>query len=148
MPATPKWSSPVQEHHIDFLLEEEFAADPAFLTFFPETTREHSHFLLASDFPAAAAESNCSSVRSVTTDKGETVGAAASSSRFPRLLCDSQKRVVLCQVIRRIERKLDRLTLGQNGRSSSASWPSLNCICQAYGRNESVSEHLRKGFSQ
>ncbi len=54
VPATPKWLSPVQEHHIDFLLEEEFAADPTFLTFFLETAREHSHFLLASDLPGSA----------------------------------------------------------------------------------------------
>ncbi len=72
VPAIPKWLSPVQEHHIDFLLEEEFAANPAFLTFFLEAAREHCQLLEEGDLPDASSAPDCSSVRSVMTDKVET----------------------------------------------------------------------------
>lgn len=69
-------NSPVQEHHIDFLLEEEFACNPKFLSFFLSLAKKHlsptaktieiGRNLQPND------EWNCKSVRSVTTEEGET----------------------------------------------------------------------------
>lgn len=64
--------SPVQEHHIDFLLEEEFAANPAFLTFVLSAASQNRGESWETGLPAASSEPNCSSIRSVTTDQGET----------------------------------------------------------------------------
>ncbi len=64
--------SPVQEHHIDFLLEEEFAASPGFLTFVLGAASEHCGESWEAGLPAASSQPNCSSIRSVTTDQGET----------------------------------------------------------------------------
>lgn len=67
--------SPVQEHHIDFLLEEEFACNSAFLGFFVSEAIEHFNF--SGEIPDAgiiepASCCDCTAIRSVTTDKGET----------------------------------------------------------------------------
>lgn len=70
--AVGTWRSPVQEHHIDFLLEEEFATNPSFLQFVLKEAAEHSREIWAAGLPPASSEPHCSSVRSVTTDKGET----------------------------------------------------------------------------
>jgi hypothetical protein len=64
--------SPVQEHHLDFLLEEEFAANPALLTFILSEASKNLGESWKAGLPAASSEPNCSSIRSVTTDHGET----------------------------------------------------------------------------
>ncbi len=64
--------SPVQEHHIDFLLEEEFAASPEFLTFILNAASKNRGESWETGLPAPSSEPNCSSIRSVTTDQGET----------------------------------------------------------------------------
>ena len=70
--AFAQWNSPVQEHHIDFLLEEEFASNPAFLAFVLRAAAKHSQASRETNLPAASSDPRCSSVRSVSTDKGET----------------------------------------------------------------------------
>jgi hypothetical protein len=62
--------SPVEERHIDFILEEEFSVDPDFLEFFLEQAR-----LSASDkcrIAECTKDRECMAVRSATTAKGET----------------------------------------------------------------------------
>jgi hypothetical protein len=62
--------SPVEERHIDYLLEEEFSVNPDFLRFFLEeahrTATEKSRIVGCTDY------GNCIAVRSATTEKGET----------------------------------------------------------------------------
>src|ERR1700693_1934212 len=69
-------NSPVQEHHIDFLLEEEFACNSVFLDFFVEAAKEHFKPLPIKADDAKViqpcSEWNCKVIRSVTTGKGET----------------------------------------------------------------------------
>ena len=69
-------NSPVQEHHIDFLLEEEFACNSGFLEFFVNAAKEHFQPLSieVEDVKARqpCSEWNCNVIRSVTTGKGET----------------------------------------------------------------------------
>lgn len=73
--------SPVQEHHIDFLLEEEFAVNPAFLAFFLRKTSTSGGGL-----PISAPEPDCLAVRSVVTDQGETdVLVVYKSAEFGRV---------------------------------------------------------------
>lgn len=68
--------SPIQEQHIDFLLEEEFACNQAFLHFFLEEARKN--FVTPSNDPDYAAHLmpgetwSCKAVRSVNTSDGET----------------------------------------------------------------------------
>src|SRR5258708_23095171 len=65
-----KLVSPVEERHIDYILEEEFSANPDFLRFFLEQAR-----LTAIDkgrIVGCADESDCIAIRSATTGKGET----------------------------------------------------------------------------
>ena len=65
-----KLVSPVEERHIDYILEEEFAVNPDFLRFFLEQAR-----LTAANegrIVGSGDESDCIAVRSVTTGKGET----------------------------------------------------------------------------
>jgi hypothetical protein len=62
--------SPVEERHIDYILEEEFAVDPDFLRFFLEQAR-----FMASDpgrIVGCTDKSDCIAVRSVSTEHGET----------------------------------------------------------------------------
>lgn len=69
-------NSPVQEQHIDFLLEEEFACNGRFLEFFLSAAREHFHSLKdpieTPKWLQPCHDWNCKAIRSVTTDKGET----------------------------------------------------------------------------
>lgn len=62
--------SPVEERHIDYLLEEEFSVNPDFLRFFLEeahrTATDKGRIVARTD------HGNCIAVRSVTTEKGET----------------------------------------------------------------------------
>src|SRR5258705_10522655 len=72
--------SPIEERHIDFVLEEEFACNQEFLTFLLKLPREsagkskavptvdNDHSLLMQPNQ----EADCQSARSVTTDFGET----------------------------------------------------------------------------
>lgn len=68
--------SPVQEHHIDFLLEEEFVCNPSFLTWFLENVQWHPHAAWngpdTHKFMKPHDEWDCKAVRSVTTGDGET----------------------------------------------------------------------------
>lgn len=62
--------SPVEERHIDFILEEEFSVNPDFLDFFLDRARQG-----ASDtnrIPECAKHKECTAVRSVSTAEGET----------------------------------------------------------------------------
>ena len=62
--------SPVEERHIDYILEEEFCTNPELLSFFVETARRSP-----SDAPrirSQAEEHKCAAARSVTTDNGES----------------------------------------------------------------------------
>jgi hypothetical protein len=71
-----RFLSPVQEHHIDFILEEEFACNPAFLPWFLSNVT----FQTSSDCPnfnhSAGDEGShawdCSAARSIVTGHGET----------------------------------------------------------------------------
>ncbi len=69
-------SSPVQEHHIDFLLEEEFACNPRFLEFFVRAAKEHfkpmTNGLKDVVVMQPCSQWDCKAIRSVTTGKGET----------------------------------------------------------------------------
>ena len=68
--------SPIQEEHIDFLLEEEFACNQAFLHFFLKEAGKN--FIAPWNDPVHAARLvpcetwSCQAVRSVTTSAGET----------------------------------------------------------------------------
>ena len=68
--------SPVQEHHIDFLLEEEFAVNPAFLSFFLDHAKQHFDSTWTpreqSTRLTPASSWNCHAIRSATTNAGET----------------------------------------------------------------------------
>jgi hypothetical protein len=68
----PALSSPVEERHIDFLLEEEFASNPRFLKFFIECARSSGQTFDSRSPVDAHETSNCQVVRSVTTSDGET----------------------------------------------------------------------------
>lgn len=90
-------NSPVQEHHIDFLLEEEFACNSDFLDFFVEAAKEHFKPLSikAEDVKVIqpCSEWNCKVIRSVTTGRGETdvlttYHSAESASRVAILIED------------------------------------------------------------
>jgi hypothetical protein len=62
--------SPVEERHIDYILEEEFTLNPDFLRYFIEQARitaVDEHRILG-----FANESDCFTLRSATTGKGET----------------------------------------------------------------------------
>jgi len=68
-------NSPIQEEHIDFLLEEEFACNEDFLTFFIKAAENQFH--VSDEIPnleliKPSAQWNCAAIRSVTTDKGES----------------------------------------------------------------------------
>jgi hypothetical protein len=69
-------NSPVQEQHIDFLLEEEFACNSDFLNFFVEAAKEHfrpmNDEVEDTKLIQPCSEWNCKAIRSVTTGKGET----------------------------------------------------------------------------
>lgn len=82
-------SSPVQEHHIDFLLEEEFACNPRFLEFFVDAAKEHfkpvSNGLEEVGVMQPCPHWDCKAIRSVTTGKGETdVLAIYQSAEIPK----------------------------------------------------------------
>jgi len=68
--------SPVQEHHIDFLLEEEFSCNPDFLGFFVDAAKKRfGRFgaeIADDNMLQPCLDWNCKAVRSVTTEKGET----------------------------------------------------------------------------
>lgn len=66
VPEVPKQRSPVQEEHIDFLLEEEFCCNPAFLKWFVENA------LPAASKQQPSEEHGSYARRSVTTDRGES----------------------------------------------------------------------------
>jgi hypothetical protein len=69
-------NSPVQEQHIDFLLEEEFACNSDFLEFFVEAAKKNFKPLSSEVEDVKViqprSEWNCKAIRSVTTGKGET----------------------------------------------------------------------------
>ena len=70
MTAMSNTLSPVEERHLDYILEEEFCVSSAFLGFFIEQARR-----LATDascIPEPAQEHGCTAVRSVTTEGGES----------------------------------------------------------------------------
>ncbi len=116
-------SSPVQEHHIDFLLEEEFSCSSAFLDFFVEAAKAHfkplSNGLENVRELQPCSEWNCQAVRSVTTDKGETdVLVIYNSDRVPSrvaILIEDKIRAGLrpTQVERYRERGDEGLRTGQ-----------------------------------
>jgi hypothetical protein len=62
--------SPVEERHIDYILEEEFSVNPDFLRFFLEQARLNAGD--KSRIVGCADESYCFAVRSATTARGET----------------------------------------------------------------------------
>jgi hypothetical protein len=80
--------SPIQEQHIDFLLEEEFASNPSFLKFFiqlalsnqRETGRNANSPILQPD-----ENWRCHAIRSVTTEAGESDVLVIYSSVNPDL---------------------------------------------------------------
>jgi len=67
--------SPIQEHHIDFILEEEFASNSSFLDFFIQLALVNQQDAgINSNTPILRAAENwsCQAVRSVTTETGES----------------------------------------------------------------------------
>ncbi len=64
------FESPVEERHLDFLLEEEFACNPEFLQFFIAEAMTGGG--TAATFAIPHENWDCRAVRSVTTGKGET----------------------------------------------------------------------------
>lgn len=62
--------SPVEERHIDYILEEEFCVSSEFLNFFIEQARRSAKD--ASSIPQPIEEHGCKAVRSVTTGSGES----------------------------------------------------------------------------
>lgn len=67
--------SPIQEQHVDFLLEEEFASNPEFLKFFiraAEASRPVGETAERSRFSEPCDVWECDAVRSVTTSAGES----------------------------------------------------------------------------
>lgn len=68
--------SPVQEHHLDFLLEEEFACNPAFLHRFLDHASKRYQAVGAQQRDLTdlmpCSQWDCEVVRSVTTEDGET----------------------------------------------------------------------------
>lgn len=84
--------SPIEERHIDYILEEEFSVNPDFLKFFLEQAR-----LAASDksrIVECPQESDCIAVRSATTGKGETdllVKYGASGATLPTAILIEDK---------------------------------------------------------
>lgn len=84
--------SPVEERHIDYILEEEFSVNPDFLRFFLEqarlTTGDKSRIVEPTE------ESICIAVRSVTTGRGETdllVKYGANSGSLPTAILIEDK---------------------------------------------------------
>ncbi len=64
-----EFRSPIEEHHIDFILEEEFIADPGFLDFFLQKASERAPNKAS---PARKQDGSCQAVRSAVTTAGET----------------------------------------------------------------------------
>ncbi len=64
-----EFRSPVEERHIDFILEEEFTADPGFLDFFLRKAAETAPSVA---LPARKQGGNSEAVRSAVTAAGET----------------------------------------------------------------------------
>lgn len=62
--------SPVEERHIDYILEEEFCVSSEFLNFFVEQARRSANE--ACPIPEPVQEHGCKAVRSVTTESGES----------------------------------------------------------------------------
>lgn len=70
LPKQDDFLSPVEERHIDYILEEEFSVNPDFLKFFLTQARlQSSNKELVLD---SADDHECLAVRSATTEKGET----------------------------------------------------------------------------
>jgi hypothetical protein len=71
-----KLHSPVQEHHIDFLLEEEFACSPQFLRFFvseaAQSILKGQASSVVTNIPTPHETTPCQAIRSVTTGAGES----------------------------------------------------------------------------
>jgi hypothetical protein len=91
-PNHDEFLSPVEERHIDYVLEEEFSVNPDFLRFFLEQAR-----LTAGDqsrIVGCTEESDCIAVRSATTAKGETdllVKYGANSGALPTAILIEDK---------------------------------------------------------
>lgn len=66
----PDTLSPVEERHMDYILEEEFCVSSEFLNFFIEQAGRSAGD--ASRFPEPRLEHGCKAVRSVTTGSGES----------------------------------------------------------------------------
>jgi hypothetical protein len=125
--------SPIEERHIDFILEEEFATSPAFLDFFVKTanastdgTRRESaddprRPLLPSDEPT------CRAIRSVTTSAGESdvlVTYESASETVPRVALLIEDKISAVFQGKQAERYVER---GQNGipKEWDAFWTCL-----------------------
>jgi hypothetical protein len=63
--------SPIEERHLDFLLEEEFATNSTFLEFFIKLATESNHDSPRPPLPPSQ-DWNCRAIRSVTTSAGES----------------------------------------------------------------------------
>ena len=124
-------NSPAQEHHIDFLLEEEFACNPGFLGFFVKAAEECfkplSNEVEGLMLIQPRAEWDCKAIRSVTTDKGETdVLAIYSSARRPNrvaLLIENKIRAGFQQD--QAERYRERGEAGKKAKQWDFYWTCL-----------------------
>jgi hypothetical protein len=93
-----KLRSPVQEHHVDFLLEEEFACNPDFLAYFVEaasaSVSKYPADGVTTEIPKPHETAGCRAIRSVTTEAGESdvlaiyKGVEPSASRVAVLIED------------------------------------------------------------
>ena len=70
LPVHEEFLSPVEERHIDYILEEEFSVSPDFLKFFIEAARLEA--AIPSQIIECGYYGNCIAVRSATTEDGET----------------------------------------------------------------------------
>ena len=121
--------SSIQEHHIDFLLEEEFACNPEFLSFFLDAAKKNltdtsGKSLLIQPHK----EWNCTAARSVTTTDGETdvlvrYRSADEASPLVAILIEDKIRATFQDG--QAERYQIRGIAGQKNRSWNSFWTCL-----------------------
>jgi hypothetical protein len=126
-----KFRSPIQEHHIDFLLEEEFASNPSFLEFFVAAAIESSNpgaaNIVSPLIPPPHRQWNCRAVRSVTTDAGESdvlVVYQSADPVAPRVAILIEDKIRASFQHRQAERYKERGEAGK-GKDWDAFWTAL-----------------------
>ena len=149
--ASPELFSPVEERHIDYILEEEFTVNSDFLRFFLDQARRAARD--QATIIACSIEAQCSAARSVTTNMGESdllVTYGPTGVLPTAILIEDKIRAGFQQ--KQPERYKDR---GEHGKDKewSAYWTCLvapeKYIAKSAGFDASVSiEALQQYFAE